>query len=77
MIHKCPNCTTALIFNPATDMLECSSCRSTFSPNQFSSDEEMEMNVYSCTACGQPTIVFDRDSFRILDKKNKIRKPKF
>jgi len=52
MIHKCPNCTTALIFNPATDMLECTSCRSTFSPNQFSSDEEMEMNVYSCTACG-------------------------
>nr|MBQ8253242.1 zinc ribbon domain-containing protein [Lachnospiraceae bacterium] len=66
MIHKCPNCTTALIFNPATDLLECPSCRSSFSATEFTSDESspgeasdtalsddvMEMNVYSCTACG-------------------------
>lgn len=71
MIYKCPNCTTALIFNPATGRLECPSCQSSYSPKDFAdaddfpsgeatqsfstdtaNDDKMEMNVYSCTACG-------------------------
>ena len=55
----------ALIFNPSTGFLECPSCQSRYMPEMlhdavkdpstpqasFESDE-MEMNVYSCTACG-------------------------
>lgn len=60
MIYKCPSCMNALVFNPSTNRMECPSCQSSFSPEYFSdldetaaeTNDEMEMNVYSCTACG-------------------------
>ena len=56
MICKCQNCSAALFFKPKSGMLECDSCSSAYWPSQFeeelNAEGEMEVDYYTCTACG-------------------------
>ncbi len=56
MICKCQNCSAALVFKPKSGMLECDACSAAFWPTQFEepteSKDEMQVDYYSCTACG-------------------------
>ena len=38
MATLCKNCSHALVFNPRLQMLECSSCGSTFKPEEIESE---------------------------------------
>lgn len=56
MICKCQNCSAALFYKPSSGMLECDACSTAYWPSQFEEDttaeNEMEVDYYSCTACG-------------------------
>ena len=56
MICKCQNCSAALLFKPKSGMLECDACSSAYWPSQFdeelNAEGEMEVDYYTCTACG-------------------------
>lgn len=56
MICKCQNCSSALVFKPASGMLECDACGAVYWPSQFeeptAAEDEMQVDYYSCTACG-------------------------
>lgn len=56
MICKCQNCSAALFYKPSSGMLECDACGAAYWPSQFeeegSAENEMEVDFYSCTACG-------------------------
>ncbi|MBE5880754.1 MAG: hypothetical protein E7289_00365 [Lachnospiraceae bacterium] len=63
MIYKCKNCSVALMFRPRSGMLECDACGSAFWASQFEETtekkEEIQMEYYSCTACGARIAVND------------------
>ena len=56
MICKCQNCSAALFYKPKSGMLECDACNSAYWPTQFeeesSAEDEMQVDFYTCTACG-------------------------
>ena len=56
MICKCEKCSAALFYKPKSGMLECDSCGVAYWPTQFKEPEtvedEMQVDFYSCTACG-------------------------
>lgn len=56
MICKCQNCSAALFFKPKSGMLECDACNTAYWPSQFeeesNAENEMQVDYYSCTACG-------------------------
>lgn len=56
MICKCQNCSAALLFKPKSGMLECDACNTAYWPAQFeeqgNAEDEMQVDYYSCTACG-------------------------
>lgn len=56
MICKCQNCSAALFYKPASGMLECDACGAAYWPSQYkeeaTEENEMEVDYYSCTACG-------------------------
>lgn len=56
MICKCQNCSAALLFKPKSGMLECDACSTAYWPTQFeeetTAEGEMEVDYYTCTACG-------------------------
>lgn len=56
MICKCQNCSAALFYKPKSGMLECDACSTAYWPSQFeedsSAEDEMQVDYYTCTACG-------------------------
>lgn len=56
MICKCENCSSPLFFKPKSGMLECDACSTAYWPSQFeeetTGENEMQVDYYSCTACG-------------------------
>lgn len=66
MIYKCPNCEAALIFEPHENRLICHSCDSAFRPEEITNNRllatYMDLNVYSCGACGGEILVSDTDA---------------
>lgn len=56
MICKCENCSAALFYKPTSGMLECDACGVAYWPTQFeepeTAEDEMQVDFYSCTACG-------------------------
>lgn len=53
MIYECPNCVAALIYNPSSGKLDCLSCGSSFSVNQF---EEKEKKAVAAQAAHEEKI---------------------
>ena len=64
----CSNCAGRLIFNPATQRLECSNCGSSFRPedvediNTDIQSKYYETRVYTCSHCGAEIITSDSES---------------
>ena len=56
MIYTCHNCAAALRFHPQKGLLECDACGSEFQLTEYTEpvtdDNKIQVNVYSCTACG-------------------------
>ncbi len=91
MICKCMNCSTALRFSPVSGMLECAACDSSFWASQFEEEEnvgeEIEVEVYSCTACGAQLAVNGVESSTfcsycgqptiVFDRISSTKKPKY
>ena len=91
MICKCENCTSALFYSPETEKLECSACGSSFKVSQYEektdSGEVMDMQIYSCTACGAKLAVNGVESSTfcsycgqptiVFDRVSLAKKPKY
>ncbi len=91
MICKCENCAAALLFSPETGKLECTSCGSSFNVSRYGekadSGKEMEMQIYSCTACGAKLAVnwVESSTFCsycgqptiVFDRVSSTKKPKY
>ena len=55
MILFCANCGKALVYNPEKRKMECPSCGSLYEADQIpepETEDTMECNIYTCTACG-------------------------
>ncbi len=63
MVYKCKNCDTALRYDPASKVMVCHNCGSTFQTEEMNSVEDsnemMELDIYSCTTCGAELAVND------------------
>ena len=67
MAVLCTNCSGKLIFNPATQKLECVSCGSRFAPEDVE-DKNAELHskyydtrVYTCSHCGAEVVTSDTE----------------
>ncbi len=68
MAVLCSNCAGRLVFNPATQKLECATCGSSFRPEDVE-DKNAELHtkyydtrVYVCSHCGAEVITSDTES---------------
>jgi len=67
MAVLCSNCSGRLIFNPASQLLECAACGSTFYPEDirdFNADVHSryyDTRVYTCAHCGAEVITSDTE----------------
>ena len=68
MAVVCSNCAGRLVFNPATQKLECATCGSSFRPEDVE-DKNAELHtkyydtrVYVCSHCGAEVITSDSES---------------
>jgi len=67
MAVLCTNCSGKLIFNPASQKLECAACGSSFTPEDvrdFNADMHSrfyDTRVYSCVHCGAEIITSDTE----------------
>ena len=68
MAVLCSNCAGRLIFDPATQKLECATCGSSFRPEDIE-DKNAELHskyydtrVYVCSHCGAEVITSDSES---------------
>jgi len=66
MIYQCPNCASALIYDPEQNCLVCHHCDSTFQPEEIKTDYmpklRMNFHIYSCTACGAEIMVTENEA---------------
>ncbi|MDO4876760.1 MAG: DNA helicase PriA, partial [Oscillospiraceae bacterium] len=68
MAVLCKNCAGKLIFNPASQKLECNTCGSSYRPQDVediyaSSDTKFyDTRVYTCSHCGAEVITSDTES---------------
>ena len=68
MAVLCRNCARKLLFNPATQKLECSTCGSSFRPEEVE-DVNAELHtkyydtrVYTCSHCGAEVVTSDTEA---------------
>lgn len=67
MAVLCSNCSGKLIFNPASQKLECTACGSMFSPedvSDFNADihsKYYDTRVYTCAHCGAEVVTSDTE----------------
>ena len=68
MAVLCSNCAGRLIFNPATQKLECATCGSSFRPEEVEDvnaevhSKYYDTRVYVCSHCGAEVITSDSES---------------
>lgn len=66
MIYKCKNCDASLIYSPEDNRLNCRNCESSFLPEEIDYNciptMQMEMNIYSCSACGAEVMVNENEA---------------
>ena len=66
MIYQCPNCASALIYDPEQNCLVCHHCDSTFRPEEIGTNHipklRMNFHIYSCTACGAEIMVTENEA---------------